>query len=770
MSKMNPLSKFTCGNIESFNRIDIESDVRNFFNNYSPDIMKIVIISGKKISEIKNIINLFGKIPNKNQKNISNEDKIKDLYSKKLIFDKLKKNYPKPLIVKSLIKLIPYDYNDKLYIFWQIPQKIYNSPYGANILIDYMLNSRAIGSLSNILKSLFLIYELSYKLLEEIETESVIYIEIKLTSKGFSNIKTINNIIYDYIDKLKKTDLSESIEELKIILKEEFNTPQINNEINYINELSILLQKNVNPKYVLGYIYYISDYTEDFKKIFTMACDYIKENNSVIILSSKKYYTKDFNKSKHYSIRYKNINFDDLSDSENIKYSFCTPQKKNLFLEYPKKIFYKTVKEKYKNENSDIILIKNIKNNKIYWKFDDKFGIKTAVNVFIRLPYMHKSIYNNILAIIYFECINYILEPYIYYFDKANYYNNISIHKDSMSCVFEGFNEGIKKFILLYLDILNNFNNKNIFDIVKNKLILTIKNRELNDPLIVIDDFIRYNMENYSFSEKELLTSINHIKYKDIKKDLFNNSSVTILIQGYINKKKALELGELFNFDYKFNPFEIMVPTVDLIENIKDDHYIIKKNKLNDIQIKNMVHLDIDNVISVCCNIGYIAKDYKKYIILEICDSFINKKFYEESRVSKQLGYYVSTLITSIGDITEPFYQYRFIIQTRINIILIAEHIKEFINKNMNYIENISESELNIIKKSYISKLNNPTQCLIKDAQENFQNILIYKDLDYVKNLTDEIKKVKMNDIIFFYKMYIMNRKKSVYCYKGTKN
>ena len=777
MSKLNPISKFTCGNIESFSKPDIEGDVRNFFNNYSAHIMKLIIISGKPIDDIIKIAKLFEKIPNKEiskyqNKNLSTNTYL-DFTSEKLFFDKKQKNYPKPLIVGSLTKVIPYDYNNKLYIYWQLPRKLYNSQCRVDMIINYILNNKGINSLSYILKKLFLVYSLSFGLLEEIGDYSIICMEINLTLKGFDNIKVINKIIYEYIYQLDKKDLTKIIDELNFILKEDFSAFEITNKINYINDLSILLQKNINPKYILNYEYCSLEYTEKFKQLFTKFCNNVTENNSVIILSSKKYKKNNLNKSKHYGIEYENGTFNDLSNTdEKIIYDSLQLPKNNIFLKIEKTLITNSSLEA-ENYNNPILINKN--KNKIYWKFDNKFQTKkTIVNTFIRLPYMSKNIYNNVLSIIYIECINHILEPYRYYFDTANCYNDISIDKNSIYITYEGFNEGLKKFILLYITTLKNFNDKNVFNIIKEKLKLIIKNKEFNDPLIVINEFVRYNMEYNSFSESQLLMALDNIEYKDIRKNLFNNACSITLIQGYIDKQTALELGELFNFNDKSQDKYInklnkdIVLNNQIIKETKQDYCFIRKNKLNDIKIKKMIHLDVDNVISVCCNIGYIAKDYKKYVILELCDNFINKNFYKELRVNKQLGYYVSTLIIPIGDFTEPFYQYRFIIETRKNIIYIAEQIKKFINEHIKYIEDIDENKLNIIKKSFINKLNNPPQYLMKDAYNNFEKILIFQDNDYKAKLIKIIEKINIDDIIIFYKKFISDGQKSIYCYKGT--
>ena len=111
-----PYYNFGSGNTDTLSKKNIRDILIDFYDQYySSNIMKLAVISNKKIEDIEqHIINLFSKIKNKNVINpIINNFPFQIKHNKS--------NKSKNPICMNLIKMIPIQDIDTITIIWQIP-------------------------------------------------------------------------------------------------------------------------------------------------------------------------------------------------------------------------------------------------------------------------------------------------------------------------------------------------------------------------------------------------------------------------------------------------------------------------------------------------------------------------------------------------------------------------------------------------------------------------------------------------------------------------
>jgi insulysin len=694
-------NSFYTGSKNTLNKSDIYIKMVDFYKKYYvSNNISVCIASKYNIENLYDIINKsFGMIK---KSNIINDFKlIKPFY---------KINNGNQYLVKSKgsSKLLVYLFETPINV---VESKIFNlfikiicSPED-NLCLDHL---KSLGYIDNIDG----IYELY----------GLVKISIKITDKGLKNILYVDNIIYNFLNKILELDW------FNIFESEKKKNLFLFNNLSKIDTLDLctdfLIKLSVyEPKYVYISDYYYSNINESDIKLLKK---YINIKNCIrLLLTDNMNIKTNILIDPYYGTEYCKISLFKNSDIDfNIKYNLNNP---------------------YKNIKPLFIKKLNIKPYKIhdnYWYGSTSKFKESNVHcniIFSKKEYFNSPI-NNILTNISVKILNYYLYKKMY---KAIEYNfNIQLNANNenncISLNLYTFNDAkyIQMFINDIFDIL--FSDIDISDELISSIISTVEDNIKNIIILNSWDFCNYLFSNSfdnSYYYLKLLKytkkiSINHVK-KYIK-TLFDNTGINIFVYGNI-KLNDLPIFNKLNNKHKLYNFSKLT---------------IKKNII-------VKHPNNDEKTN-CVQITYFVGKFNPNIILHLLflRSMSSNLFFRELRTNKKLGYLVQ-MYSSI--ISNQYYIYQKI-QSEVPCDDIIKHIKIF---NNNLIDNIKKENFNKWKKIVINELN---------KKETNMNELYYKYLyeinertylfDRNKILLKYINEITQKTLINFINKYMLYNKK----------
>lgn len=726
------VNTFITGSHNTLNKKDIRDKVILFYNKYyvSSNI-SIAIASSKEIKDTYNIINsTFGNIVNKIY--IKNNEIIKPFYSN----NKLKTYHLKTLSDTYSVTYI-----------WEIP--IQDSNYTKvkyfNIL-EMMLNNLSENSLSFHLKDMGYINYINIETLYE----GIFNITFKLTALGFDNLNYIENILFNTLDNINKSDIKNNAIYYQKIAKINFDCM---NKFS-IEDLCNLLSVNHNY-YDTANIFsgeFIIDeikQTNEYKNLFS---NYINKNNYIKILQSQNNYNnmidKDYMETREYGTKYIELNL------------------KVPSMQVSNQIFNIDIINDYTDTNP-IPIVSDLETSDIPRLIGDRqwYGFSGEFNeplIYCNLQINSNTYFNTstnyILSEISCSILNFLVSTILYKPLEVCYNISFSCKQSTSSIVINinGFNDTnklkllVNEFSSFLFNIKDNINI--ISDTYINNLIITFeqmyKNINFMNPAEYSSYIVSSSTITTEYTIDQILESLKKLSHDNIKKyiiNLFNidKSALTSFIYGNINVDDAINIFSQFNKLY-FNCNNIL-PTI---------------KPLTSITINHPNNSEKQNCISYYYPIGTFNPI--NYILLSLSVYILNQPFFNDLRTKNQLGYLVSMNIYSIRD----YYYIVQKIQSGKEILFVQNKINDF---NKNILSIVKKCNFDTFKDTIKHELEERDIC-ISDKFYKFLPEISFRKYLFNRNkiLLDKLKTITKKDLIHFIKNYIINANKSICIIKGN--
>ena len=796
--KDSPFNTFINGNLETLQKPEIRDKAIEFFKKYyDPKILSLCVFSNKTIEELKNlVIKYFSKI-----QNIQNFQKIQ----KKILYDENNMGY--------YYKIIPVKDISCIYFFWVI-NKSYNQYYKSDPLnyVISVLGHEGKHSLTSYLKKKSYITSLtaSYDNIYDIFTK--IYIDIKLTDEGYSNINEVIKIVLSYVKYLQEEELHKDFfEEIKRTTEINFYLDEQNDPIELCEDLSSSIT-----------ITYLDEEMFVKSKITEYRPDLIKEilnsltlhNLNIYEISSKLKDKKDnkqiYNIEEIYKTEYTKEKIDFSS------FIFDIKSNKDLDLSYPDLNPYlpndlNMINLSLDNINiNDYLIPKKVYDNErtIWYKPNIKYNMPKvyisckAYISNINLDYTTLLVYTEI----FFKIINQELSELIYLGDSSDHSVNISLTVSSMIIKIEGYTDSIGNYINEYfkqfsklIDItkIEGINNKILTFLEKmiqkynNSLIGDVREQtELRLNKILREVYTKNKLEIMQKIKDELLKNdMIPNKFLFFFKNIFKKMKFEWFVEGNIFLKDAKKI--IKKVESELNKWSINGEN----ENKKNKEFL----SINEIRKQRIVHLpdnkiyrynfsskDKENESSTILiyfqidNFNYNNNNifnnnvYNEYIknrsCLYIIHSIFYELFYDELRTDQQVGYDVDFVENNEWYILGLYF---FVSSSKYNPDEIVEKINNFIIDNdINDPENFTDEDYESYKKSVINDLSQKPLTLEEEYTRDFsfisKRIYIFSlrqdMINYIKN------NINKQMIIDFFNKYIYKKAKrleiALYCSK----
>ena len=742
MNQDSPYAKFSTGCNQTLNIENIGDKIRKFYEtHYSANIMTLVIITNESFDDIKNVVtSKYNLIKNKNL-NHNNKNDVEFIKQSKFT------------LMNSISD------SDELKLYWNVQSYYDNYIFSPLSFISHILGNEEKNTIHNILLDLGYVKSLSTGISYSNQQFSVFSINIKLTELGFNNYEQIIDIVYKYIDLLLDLNNNDKLIELyedyyKVLNFNATNyvkdgpSERVFNIINTFNDL------NIDPSFIL-----IKDtlYPKTFNKIydnFKIETKKLNKNNCIIVLKSKKVNTFcqpcNIELTYYEHIKYNFIDIDIYNNTSQVDNIIFNLPNKNEYISVENNLFFDTDfirEEKIILPGCNLFLyhVDKYKNPNVYIKLNIKFD--TIVN--------DKS--NRLLFLIYLNALETQLNSELYTMSCAGYNINLSYDYEDTSeyeisiygnygKIFDVFsyiinNIGIEvqeKYIDLQLEKTKKYciNYKYIeqYKLIRSLLLEKVSNNYLSN------DFVMDNIAN-----------INHIDIELLNKFLFTNNKIKMVICGNTNDKIDKYANLLIN-KFKCTNESKDNTKFNFINN--ELSYITKPLNLDDKNCTVGIYYHIcdnNDLYEQLNNSDYL----KKYAILRILNTQINKEYFTQLRTQECFGYIVSASMSifsnnefnKINNLCQ-----RFLVQSpNKDTEKIICRIKQFIDE-FEITNDIDELKLQIIDE-------------LKKDHESISDLSLYyfnktygdQFIDVNKLLIKIYENITIDDIIGVYDNYIRN-------------
>ena len=744
---------FGTGNMKTLNIPDIVEKVRDFYNKYySSDNMNLAIVSNIEIAILeKYVAEIFNPIKHKS-------------YNKLAV--KQQRVYELPYDTPLLIYHVPIKSKEQIMLFWQMDyaNELYDeyNKYGLHDFIGHLMGHEGYGSIYDTLRYNNRAYGLYAGMGDRKGNTCCFNIIIEATHTGFESKEIIIKTVYEYIKILREAcyknteKIQELYNEYRIIKKNEMVNMEKTEGMQYAIYLSSKMEQSYyddNIKSLIIDDYILSRYNSEINSLIYKILSYMTEDNCVVLYSSRDYDKMLNNYEEWYGTEYSIQHiYTQQKGLINPLYGSLYLPEKNKYLCDSNKAVILNIK-KYDDTKPEMIKCKN--GMEIWHQYCNKYNVdkmKLMVDIIMDKP--QETISKYLTLALYSACINDTINPDLYECNMSNYTANISRKHHGLRVNIYGSPQKMEKVLdiiikkMLYPEIT-----KEIFIKQKTKIIYNLRNNLYDKPYMLSRNVMRQCIDTEFYSVVAKLQAIDCIEYEDIKNiiyDIKNKSKIRYYAIGNISRQDTYMLKSLFN---DFNTVDIIQTCNPLNISDKNKHIVIKEKSYNSHE-KNIA-------VSVYYPYGYVEigkTDWnKKLCLINIINTFLADKFFDELRTKEQLGYIVSTHKYAVGDLKHYIMQ-SFMVQTNKQTSdYLTVRIKKFIHDRYSEIKSVSQNILEDIINSQINILLQPKHNLYEYAL--FMYDITFnknKTYDYIETLIETYKSITRDDIIMFYDKYFI--------------
>lgn len=690
---MNPshqYSNFSVGTLKTLSG-DVRDDLVEFYNEYySSNLMTLVVEGKESIAELKKMVTeKFSAIPNHHTQPVS---------VKRPLFEA--GTLPAHLHIKTI--------KDNNAITLTFPVNSVRDAWQEKPLayISDLVGYEGHGSLLAHLKEQGYATGLSTSLGIDLKDQAAFKVNVTLTDKGLKHQSEVIESFFAYLETIRDEGIQQSLyDEQKRLRDVAFKFQPATSPIKEVSHLAAMMQR-----YPIEHVFDAPFVMEHFdKEKIKSYLDQLTPDNMLITTQSPKIKTNRLD--PWYNTGYR---IDSLSDQELERWrsprsiAELDVRSQNPFI--AKNLDIKPIPSDYDLTAPEVVFERN---GMTLWHLQDKdFNTPKADTYFsVATPHANQSVEQAIMTSLYTQLVTDRLNETLYDAELAGLSSRIYSHIRGFSVRVSGFSDKQP----LLLGIISRSLKEAKFDeqrfaMLKDKyrsqLLNSNKDRPYNQTM---REVFRLLMPQWSVEEK--VAALDNITLEQVERfipSLFAESNIRMMTHGNITTDDAIEMAHIV--ESEFVPLQQATPEVAApVVRLGDGKPLVQT-------------LDIrhnDSAISVY----YQGKDTKveTHAKLKLLSELMASPFYNELRTEKQLGYIVFQ--TPVVMAKTP--GVAFVVQSPVaEPQLLENHIEQFIGDLRGHIDNMSEDQLQQLKRSVISKV------MKKDKNLTARSNRFWKDID----------------------------------------
>lgn len=732
--KTHDYCKFNIGNWETLRdepksrNINVRDALLEFHRTwYSANIMTLCVLGKESIDDlIKIIVPLFSPIVNK---------------------ETVPRNWPiHPYTDNSLMKIIhvvPIKEKRTMDFIFKYPDETNDYKSNPGSYISHLIGHEGKGSLLSELKKRSLCSSLvSYSYSHD--GFGFFHVIIDLTEEAMNRLDEIVQVIFQYIDLLKKEGPKEYIfEEKKRLGFIRFNFMEKKNPMDYVRQLSSALQYYPFED-ILSANILVDQFDSD---LITQNLSYLKFENCNIAISSKSFEGETDLKEKYFGTNYKIENFSqsfiELISNPGINENLKFPEP-NEFLptdfEIVKSDSHLSVVPVIIRE-TDIMKAWYLK-DETYLKPKVFYGIKIINPLVNFTPDMANA--NSLFPLLFKDA----LTEFLYDPNLAGLSCEIFNTTYGINLEFYGYNHKMEVFLSRIFEKIISFEIcPKRFEILKEKYVRVLKDYKTRPLYTLSDYFLNLCLNEIYWSYESLLSSIDNLTIDSVSrliKQLFSCFNIELFFHGNISKENALKICNIVETNF-INHYK----TIPMGNH---SHVINREVMLEPgccYRYETPIDIQKPKVINTYFQVSFDNLD--ELSKLQMIDQLLQERFFDVLRTKEQLGYVVYNRYKYNSGVSGL----SFVIQSEYDTNYLDERIEAFIAWAEDYIEKMSSEEFESFRKSLLIKLLKKKKKLFQLSMQMWVEIQ-RSTYDFKRNETiaEKVKLLSKDEVLVFFKTH----------------
>lgn len=561
-------------------------------------------------------------------------------------------------------------------------------------------------------------------------------INVSLTKKGVENYDRILEMVFSYIDLLKKNGVEEyTFKENQAMAQINFDYKDPDEGMGFVAGRAALMQthelKDVETQPFLFKKYEPEVYQQVLKTLTPENALVVLKTNSVETDQVAPFYGAE------YSIReIGGENFNKLQAPVQVA-EFTYPDV-NEFIPYNLKL----AEEKPHLVRDDDLA-------KVWFQFDTRFKQpKVYMSLRIETPRVYDTVKHSQLSSLYTAALREGLNEIVYPIQLAGLSYSLGSEKKGINLTIGGYSERIEELLRLVIKNLKTIKiDQQKFNDIKEARVRGLQNNKYGKAYSRGGYYHRLMLLEKQYDEEQALAALKPLTLDDVKsyaETLYEKVYITGLAYGNWTDDKVKESVQIILDEIKSRPlpkeerFEQVVEVLDPAENVVFSQKV----------------LDNNNSMAYGLQIG--EKSVDRSATAQMLGSIIESDFYTQMRTKQQLGYIVWSFQQTIED--RMFM--RFVIQSANHSPFeLKRRVEGWLQKAGELLDNLTDEEFEKHRASRIVSLEKQGESIAEVMGDLYYLATEEKgDFDYKKKLIRAVKKLKKEEVVAAGRKWLMDQ------------
>ena len=551
-------------------------------------------------------------------------------------------------------------------------------------------------------------------------------IGISLTEKGEAEYPRVLEIVFAYIEMLRKTDFKEyTFKEIQAMAQIDFDWKSPQEGMGYVAGKASLMQNyKLSEVETLPYLF-----TKYEPEAYRAILDTLKPENVLVSLTSQKVKTDKTEKYFGTEYAYEEVggkSFQRLANPARV--DGMTYPEKNDFIPYNLAL----IEEKP-------IIVRDDEKAKVWFKFDNRFKQpKVFLRLLIETPFVYDTVDHLAQSKLYDVALQEGLNEITYPISLAGLSYNLGIEKRGMTLSVGGYSERTTDLLQLVARNLKQVRvDEEKFQNLKEAIIRSMENRKLGQSYSRAAYYNRQFWIAKQYTEEELIAALKKVTLKDVEnyaKELYRKIFVSGVIHGNWNAEQARKSLDMVLDEINGQPlpekerYEEVVQVLDPGKKVRISRQIADNN----------------NSIYYTLQVG--ERSFEEQARLSVVASIVESDFYTQMRTNQQLGYIVWSFQRPI----EERLFFKMIIQSAgYGPFELQKRVEAWMKTSGKLFNDLSDEEFEKHRQSIIVSLEKKGDSIAEMAGDLYYFAVEEKgDFDFKKKLVKKVKSLSKEEVV----------------------
>jgi insulysin len=551
-------------------------------------------------------------------------------------------------------------------------------------------------------------------------------ITVSLTEKGEAEYQRVMELVFAYIEMLRKTDFKEyTFKEIQAMAQIDFDWKSPQEGMGYVAGRAALMQSyKLDEVETLPYLFKKYE-PEAYRAVLAT----LKPENMLVSLMSQKVNTDKVEKYFGTEYAFEEVggkSFQRLVRPPHVD-GMIYPEK-NDFIPYDLALI-----------DNKPITVRDDERAKVWFKFDDRFKQpKVFLKLLIETPLVYDTVDHLAQSKLYEVALQEGLNEITYPISLAGLSYNLGIEKRGMTLSVGGYSERTTDLLRLVAKNLKRIRiDEEKFQNLKEAIVRSMENRKLGQSYSRAAYYNRQFWIAKQYTEEQLIAALKKVTLsgvKDYAAKLYQKVFVRGVIHGNWEAKQARKSLDMVLEEIKGQPlpeeqrYQEVVEVLDPGEKMRFSRQIADNN----------------NSIYYTLQVG--ERNFKDQARSSMVASIVESDFYTQMRTNQQLGY----IVWSFQNQVEERLFFKMIIQSAgYGPFELQKRIEDWMKKSGKLFDDLSDEEFEKHRKSIIVSLEKKGDSIAEVAGDLYYFAVDEKgDFDFKKKLVKAVKTLTKEEVV----------------------